>query len=121
MAAIRIAWRRTTVVPMVLGVALAIGSLPQAAAQSATDSRSVHNTAREAYAQAQPKARRARPRIRVTPVYPYRLRSLPYPPPYDAEYPGLGAVRQCSARLVQEARPSGTVIVPRTTCWWERG
>jgi hypothetical protein len=79
--------------------------------------------ATQAFAQAQPQSRRARvrPRIRVTPVYPYRLQSLPYPPPYEYEYPGPGAVRQCTARLVQEARPSGTVIVPRMTCWWERG
>jgi hypothetical protein len=64
---------------------------------------------------------RARTRIRVTPVYPYRLESLPYPPPYPYEYPGPNAVRQCTAQLVQEYRPSGTVIVPVTRCWWERG
>ena len=35
---------------------------------------------------------------------------------------GLGpnAVRQCSARYVQEVRPSGVVIVPRMSCWWEQ-
>jgi hypothetical protein len=109
------------VASMTLCVALALGSLQQTAAQSATDGHSVRNTARAAYAQARPKARRVRPRIRVTPAYPYRLQSLPYPPPYDYEYPGPGAVRQCTARLVQEARPSGTVIVPRMTCRWERG
>jgi uncharacterized lipoprotein YbaY len=31
------------------------------------------------------------------------------------------AVRQCRAWYVQEARPSGVVIVPRMQCWWERG
>ncbi len=29
------------------------------------------------------------------------------------------ARRECRARLVQEYRVSGTVIVPQTTCWWE--
>ena len=42
-----------------------------------------------------------RPRIRVT--------------------PGRLLYRECSFRLVQEWRPSGTVIVPRQRCWWVRG
>ena len=55
--------------------------------------------------------RRVRParapvRIRVTPLY---------------RYPGPNAVRQCTSWLAQEARPSGTVIVPRMQCWWEPG
>jgi hypothetical protein len=29
------------------------------------------------------------------------------------------AVRQCRATLVKEYRVSGTIIVPRMTCWWE--
>ncbi|MBV9347989.1 MAG: hypothetical protein JOZ70_01600 [Pseudolabrys sp.] len=29
------------------------------------------------------------------------------------------ARRQCETELVREFRPSGTVIVPRTTCWWQ--
>jgi hypothetical protein len=74
-----------------------------------------------AHAQTQPKSKRARTRIRVYRAYPYRLESTPYPTPYPYEYPGPGAVRQCSAQLVPENRPSGTVIVPRTQCWWERG
>ena len=32
---------------------------------------------------------------------------------------GPNARRECRARLVQEYRVSGTVIVPQTTCWWE--
>jgi hypothetical protein len=64
---------------------------------------------------------RPRTRIRVTPRYPYRTESLPYPPPYPIEYPGPGYMRQCKSRLVQEARPSGTVIVQRMQCWWEPG
>jgi hypothetical protein len=52
-----------------------------------------------------PKAR-ARTRIRVRPSS------------YD--YPGPNAVRQCTAWLAPDYRPSGTVIVPHMQCWWER-
>jgi hypothetical protein len=45
-------------------------------------------------------------RTRIT-IYP-RRREL-----------GPNAKRECRARLVQEYRPSGTVIVPRMQCWWE--
>lgn len=44
--------------------------------------------------------RRARTQIEVTPVRP----------PH----------RECTFRLVQEFRPSGTVIVPRERCRWVR-
>jgi hypothetical protein len=65
--------------------------------------------------------RRQRPRIRVTPAYPYSSYSTPFPKPYPYEYPGPGHVRQCTSWLAQEARPSGTVIVPRMRCWWVPG
>jgi hypothetical protein len=29
------------------------------------------------------------------------------------------SVRQCRSQLVKEYRVSGTVIVPKTQCWWE--
>ena len=64
--------------------------------------------------------RRVRPRIHVTPGYPYRLYSTPYPVPYKYEYPGPGAVRECASWLGQEYRASGPVITPRMRCWWER-
>jgi len=35
--------------------------------------------------------------------------------------PPAGAVRECVSRLVPETRQSGTVIVPRTLCWWRQG
>jgi len=73
----------------------------------------------EALAQSQP--RRARPRIRVQPIYPYRRYHSIYPVPYPIEYPGPNAKRDCVARYVQEHRPSGTVIVPRMNCRWVRG
>jgi hypothetical protein len=59
-----------------------------------------------------------RPQIRVSPRYPYRYYSSPYPLPSAADYPGPNGVRQCSARYVTEARPSGTVVVPRMNCVW---
>lgn len=73
-------------------------------------------------AQARVRTLRPRPRIRVTPLYryPYRTFSTTYPVPYPYEFPGPGAVRQCGSWLAAEYRPSGTVIVPKMRCWWER-
>src|SRR5947207_12239991 len=98
----------------------ALASIDSADAQASGAVRGVTG-ARDlsAHAQATPKSARARIRIRVTPRYPYRLVSTPYPTPYDIEYPGPNAVRQCSGWLALEHRPSGTVLVPRERCWWE--
>ena len=52
-------------------------------------------------AQSQP--RRARPRIRVRPIYPYRRYHSLYPLPYDIEYPGPNAKRDCVAPLRHRA------------------
>ena len=65
--------------------------------------------------------RRPRTQLRVYPRYPRRNFHALYPLPYAIEYPGPFAVRQCVSRLVQEPRPSGTVVVPRMRCWWARG
>ncbi len=62
-------------------------------------------------------SRRAPPRVIVTPRQP--AASL-YPSPYPYAYPGPGYARQCTSWLEPEARPSGTVIVPRMRCWWVR-
>ena len=70
---------------------------------------------------AQSESRRARTKLRVQPAYPYRRYHSLYPLPYDIEYPGPNAKRECVARYVTEHRPSGTVIVPRMRCWWVRG
>ena len=79
-------------------------------------------TAAEVSAQSRARARpRARTRVLVYPRYPYRNFHTFYPLPYPVEYPGPGAVRHCASNLVQEYRPSGTVIVPRMRCWWARG
>jgi hypothetical protein len=57
----------------------------------------------------------------VVPRYPYRTYSTDYPVPYEYEYPGPGFVRQCTAWLAPENRPSGPVIVPKMRCWWQPG
>ena len=57
-------------------------------------------------------AQTRRPRVRI-----YRDERGVYP----RYYPGPNAVRECTATYVQEFRPSGTVIVPRTNCFWRPG
>jgi len=73
----------------------------------------------DAFAQGEP--RRARTRLRVRPIYPYRRYHSLYPVPYDIEYPGPNGKRDCVDAYVTEHRPSGTVIVPRMRCRWVRG
>jgi hypothetical protein len=68
-------------------------------------------------AHAQSTRRRPAARTRIT-VYPRRRAASLYPSPYPYDYPGPGAVRDCTSWLEQEARPSGTVIVPRMRCAW---
>ena len=114
--------RPATLVIAALGfIAFGLAPVSRASAQAADGASSAKSSAGKSFAQARPKSKRARTRIRVYPAYPYRLESTPYPTPYEYEYPGPNAVRQCAAQLVQEYRPSGTVIVPRMQCWWERG
>jgi hypothetical protein len=36
-------------------------------------------------------------------------------------HPARRLVRDCVSWLEQEARPSGTVIVPKMRCWWRAG
>jgi hypothetical protein len=60
------------------------------------------------------RVRRPPTRIRVTPLYnPDDV--------YPRYFPGRNAVRECTAHLVQEFRPSGTVITPRMDCFWSPG
>ena len=87
-------------------------------------------------AQAQTEAQTAGPTIRLAQAAPpddvppprkrppARLRVTPdYSPDgvYPRYNPGPDAVRVCNATYVQEHRPSGTVIVPRVSCYWRRG
>src|SRR5262245_36488265 len=107
---------KSTALSIALGLA-AFGLSGTASAQ--TGERAVSDADLSAFAQAQQK--RARTRIRVTPRCPYRAQTVDFPVPYECEYPGPGYVRECVAQLVKEYRPSGTVIVPVTHCWWQRG
>jgi hypothetical protein len=94
---------------------LVLGELDISAGSAAAgESKAVRAQADDISAQ----SRRPRPRIRVTPQQPS---AWPYPRPGEYSYPGPNAHRDCTAWLEPEWRPSGTVIVPRTRCWWVRG
>jgi len=90
-------------------------SLPATAqAQSAPPS---YQTAQAATpANEMPAQRHHGTRLRVYPNRSYYWGDEVYPredlPP--------NAVRVCNATYVQEYRPSGTVIVPRMSCYWRR-
>ena len=66
----------------------------------------------------EPLAPTARPprRLRIYPRYQAEPDGV-----YPRYYPGPNAVRVYNASYVQEYRPSGTVIVPRMSCFWRRG
>jgi hypothetical protein len=99
----------------VIAAALALGL---SAAEAGTPASS-HSAGLNAQAKATP--HRARTRIVVRPRYPYRTYHTLYPPPYDVEYPGPNAHRECAGGFATEYRASGTVIVPRMNCRWARG
>ncbi len=61
--------------------------------------------------------RRAPPQIIVTPRRSYAVPDRGN----SVAYPGRGYVRSCTSWLEPDARPSGTVIVPRQHCGWVRG
>jgi hypothetical protein len=65
---------------------------------------------------AQRRVRRPPTRLRVYPNYEPGPEGV-----YPRYNPGPNAVRECNATYVQEYRPSGTVIVPRMSCYWRRG
>lgn len=104
-----------------IGIALAgVFSLPAAggSAQSASQGLRTAQAARPAATEvsAQQRDRRPPTRLRVQPYYdPYAVGV------YPRYYPGRNAVRECNATYVQEYRPSGTVIVPRMSCFWRPG
>ena len=94
-----------------MGLATALSVMPVAEpAQAQTATR---------VTQAQPSdlsAQNRRPRARVRIYRNDDTRGV-----YPSYNPGPNAVRDCTANLVQEFRPSGTVIVPRMNCFWRRG
>jgi hypothetical protein len=67
-------------------------------------------------ATAQRRNRRPTTRLRVYPNYELEPDGV-----YPRYYPGRNAVRDCTATYVAEYRPSGTVIVPRMSCYWRGG
>jgi hypothetical protein len=97
-----------------IGFAVAMGILAAPEAQAATpgarQSRATTTVASELSAQA-----RRRPRVRVR-IYREDERGV-----YPSYFPGPNAVRDCNATYVREYRPSGTVIVPRMSCFWRPG
>ena len=102
----------------IVTTALLLGLTGAANAQAVDGDRTVRS------AQVQKKKaapRRAPTRIIVQPNLRYRLDSTPYPRTDNLGFPGRNAVRQCVSWLAPEHRPSGTVVVPRMRCWWERG
>ncbi|MGH6768575.1 MAG: hypothetical protein ACRECO_06085 [Xanthobacteraceae bacterium] len=101
------------------GAIIAIGFAAAAVAQAVERGATTPQT--EFSAQKKKKAKRAPVRIRVQRPYPYYRNASEFPRADEISYPGPNAVRQCRSWLAQEYRPSGTVIVPRMRCWWERG
>ena len=97
-------------------LAVLVGLLPPVAVAqpqtAASGARTAHAVPTDASAQ---QRRRV---IRRVPIYPREEWRSPVYPQY---YPGPNAVRDCTATLVQEYRPSGTVITPRMNCYWRRG
>jgi hypothetical protein len=65
---------------------------------------------------AQRRVRQPSTRLRVYPRYEPEPDGV-----YPRYYPGRNAVRDCTATYVEEYRPSGTVIVPRMSCYWRGG
>ena len=91
--------------------------LPLAAAQAQTAPHAQAVQASQSGTEFSAQSRRVRrppTRIRVYPRYnPDDV--------YPRYFPGRNAVRDCTATLVEEYRPSGTVITPRMNCFWRPG
>jgi hypothetical protein len=103
---------------MRIGTAALLATLAGLFLLPATDARAQTAAQGVRLAQATPAPEIARRRP------PTRLRVYPHLEPdgvYPRYYPGRNAVRECSVAYVQEYRPSGTVIVPRTSCHWRPG
>ena len=100
---------RAAVVATAILALMGFGLWPPAQAVAQNAGAAENATPAPAGDSAAAKPARARPpaRIRVHPL--------------AQSYPGPDAVRQCTAWLAPEYRPSGTVIVPKMRCWWERG
>jgi hypothetical protein len=107
---------RTAVISVVLAgglTLLAAGAEAQNAPQGTRIAQASQPFADEPPA---PPVRRVPKRVPVYPRYQAEPDGV-----YPRYYPGPNAVRVCNATLVQEYRPSGTVIVPHMSCVWRRG
>jgi hypothetical protein len=108
---------RTAALSVALAVTfslLAAGAEAQTVSQPTRTAQALQPIAGET--RAQTPARRPLKRLRIYPRYQAE------PDEVDPRYfPGENAVRECNATYVQEFRPSGTVIVPRMSCYWRRG
>jgi hypothetical protein len=103
----------------VVTLALALGPAASALAQTSGSAKQTSEfTAQTKKKKAVPK--RAPTRVLVRPAYRYYLEASEFPRPDDVSWPGPGAVRECTSWLAREHRPSGTVVVPRIRCWWQR-
>jgi hypothetical protein len=106
---------------MALWVMLAASLALPASANRAQAASSGIKIAQATFPADQPDApRNVRRPLRRVPIYPPR-EGAPEQGIYPHYYPGPNAVRDCVANYVQEARPSGTVIVPRMHCYWRQG
>lgn len=100
----------------IFGAAL-IGAVLLSGATQAQSTSPGRNTSVAAGTDVAMQPRRTPRRIQI-----YPRRSEHWQPDVEPRYnPGPDAVRVCNATYVQEARPSGTVIVPRMSCYWRRG
>lgn len=99
----------TLCVAILQGIAADVGAVH---AQGTSSSQDVRATA--------PVMRKhaTRPRLHITPRQPA---AWDYPRPGTISWPGPNAVRECVSKLVQENRPSGTVITPQMRCRWIPG
>jgi hypothetical protein len=108
--------RITTVATWAALAGAALLPAPEASAQAAAQGLRSANAQLDTEVTAQRHLRRPPTRLRVYPYYEPGFDGV-----YPRYYPGRNAVRECNATYVQEYRPSGTVIVPRMSCFWRPG
>ena len=109
--------RITKMAVLVALAGLSLWTISEAGAQTLPEGMRTANASQSATdVSAQRHLRRPPTRLRVYPYYEPGFEGV-----YPRYYPGRNAVRECNATYVQEYRPSGTVIVPRMSCFWRPG
>jgi hypothetical protein len=110
-------WIRTVAILAAFAVVLSLSAGEVSAQTAALGMRTTHASQPvSTETSAQRRLRRPPTRLRVYPNYDPGAEGV-----YPRYNPGPNAVRECNATYVQEYRPSGTVIVPRMSCYWRRG